>query len=220
MIDRLLAKLAPHHCYGCGKIGSLLCDNCKYDIVSEPYMQCVLCGKLGGERGVCGQCGVDCTRAWCVGERHDALKQLVDGLKFERVYDAHTVLADLLVDRLPLLPDDLVIVPIPTIAHHIRQRGYDHAQLIARQVARQIDRPLKPLLYRKTISMQRGAGKRLREQQASQAFGARAADSTSCYLLIDDVVTTGATLRHAARALKAAGASMVWVAVTSRQPLD
>jgi len=66
-----------------------------------------------------------------------------------------------------------------------------------------------------------GATKRAREIQAAAAFAARGSiDTDQPYLLIDDVYTTGATIRHAAQQLVDAGASAVWVAVICRQPLD
>jgi predicted amidophosphoribosyltransferase len=121
-----------------------------------------------------------------------------------------------------VLPAETIIVPIPTIAAHVRQRGYDHIQLVARQFAKlrggmSFERPLERI----STASQRGANKRQRFTQAESAF--RVTTSLKAdrpYLLIDDVVTTNATLRYAALALRDAGAQQVWVAVIARQPLD
>jgi ComF family protein len=120
-----------------------------------------------------------------------------------------------------MLPENIIVVPIPTIAPHIRERGYDQTKLIAKYVANQINRPFETIIQRKTNSMQRGASKKQRERQARQAFGlTNTPGEDSRYLLVDDVVTTGSTLRFAAKALRDAGATTVWVAVIARQPLD
>jgi predicted amidophosphoribosyltransferase len=113
------------------------------------------------------------------------------------------------------------VVPVPTISPHIRERGYDHTLLIARHVARRRKLRLTPLLARQTNTMQRGASKSVRQKQAAQAFMLNGlVDPTLTYLLLDDIVTTGATLDAAAKMLKAAGAKHVWVAAVAYQTLD
>lgn len=217
-----MSFIAPHYCSGCGRIGSPLCDNCKYDIIDELKSVCLLCHKPCGEAGVCNTCKVTCERAWCVGERAGILQRLVGLYKFERMRSAHKALGNLLIDKLPELPGDTIIVPVPTVASHIRERGYDHLALIAKYVAKHGGRlAYRPVLYRQTHTKQRQATAKQRELQAKSAFGVREAlDSEPTYLLIDDVVTTGSTIKYAAKALRSAGAKHIWVAVIARQTLD
>lgn len=218
MINRLLSYLAPHYCCGCGKIGAVVCEYCKYNIISEPYEACIACGRLAGRAGICQQCVLPYERAWCVGERTGVLRKVIDDYKFERLYDAHRVLGDMLLERIDQLPSDTVVVPVPTIRAHIRQRGYDHAALLAQHIARSRGLAYRPLVERVTTTKQRGAGKRERERQAKEAFVVHGKlDSAPAYLLVDDVVTTGATVYYASKALKRAGAKHVWVASVSRQ---
>lgn len=220
MINRLLQIVAPHHCYGCGKIGPLLCANCKYNIVDEPFEACIVCA-MPSPVGICGQCQSSYAAAWCVGERADALKDIINGLKFERVKDGAKVLGGLMSARLPDLPSETIIVPVPTVSAHIRQRGYDQTLLISRAFARERNLVLKQLLRRTNKHTQRGQTKRARFEQAKSAFECRTTlDTTIPYLLVDDVVTTNATVRFGAQALIDAGAQTVWVAVAARQPLD
>jgi len=221
MIHKLLSIIAPHHCYGCDKIGYILCDNCKYNIINEPFLVCISCGKPVGVKGVCGTCQLPYSRAWLVGERKDELAKIIDAYKFERVKSAHRQLADLLAERLPKLPPGTVIVPIPTVQSHIRQRGYDHTQLIARQLAKNLGLESRQMLKRQTNAKQRGASRSERFEQAKLAFALRNEVSpTTTYLVVDDVVTTGATLQYASKTLKDAGAHDVWVAVVAKSPLD
>lgn len=221
MFDHLLAPIAPHLCCGCSKIGSLLCDNCNYNISSEPFERCVSCGSLAGLRGLCESCHLPYSRAWCVGERSGELRRLIDTFKFERVRGAHSPLAKLLSRRIGQLPEDTVLVPIPTIAPHIRQRGYDHALLLAKAVANYQGVPLSKVLCRKSVTRQRGATRVERIAQAEQAFSVRGAmRQDRVYVIIDDIITTGATVKQAAQALREAGAGDVWVAALAWQPLD
>lgn len=222
MLDILLSFVAPHHCSGCHETGTLLCDNCKYDIISEPFEACVACGKgIAGRSGLCRGCKVPYQRAWCVADRRDHLQRLIGNYKFTNARAAYKPLAQLLDERLPELPKDTVIVPIPTVSSHIRQRGYDHMGLIAKRLARLRGLPVDTSLHRVTGTTQRGSGVRQRAKQAKAAFTCiRQLDDNKKYLLIDDVVTSGATVKYAAQTLLDAGASTVWVASISRQPLD
>src|SRR3989344_1423885 len=222
MIDRLLGFVAPHHCCGCGKIGTLLCSNCEYDIISEPFETCVNCDRqLASAKGVCQRCRVAYDRAWCVGRRHDTLQHIIGHYKFTNAKAAHHNLARLLDKRLPQLPSTTVVVPVPTVSLHIRQRGYDHMLLMAKTLSKLRGISVSTDLERQTSTKQRDATRSVRIKQAKAAFiCCRPLDPDITYLLIDDVVTTGATVNYAAAALKAAGATKVWMATISRQPLD
>jgi len=222
MIDKILKIVAPHHCFGCDKTGTVLCDYCKYNIVDDSYFGCISCQKPTNSENYCGRCKTSYSRAWCVAERRNIMTQLLNAYKFENVYDAHRTFVDLLDVRLPSLPSSTIIVPIPTIAKHVRQRGYDHMRLIADSLATKRSLRVEHVLARAENSVQTGASRKQRYDQALRAFAvdARRIDSSCTYFLIDDVTTTGATLEHAAAALKKAGARDVWVAVIARQPFE
>jgi ComF family protein len=220
MIDKLLSNLAPHLCYGCGKIGTLLCDNCKYNITVERFLCCILCGGGINTNGICHKCFVPFSRAWCVGERTDVLRNLLSAYKFERVRAACEPLSALLADATPQLPSDCLIVPIPTIAPHIRRRGYDHTLLLAREFAKRKGVTAKQLLVRRTKTIQTGSSRKDRYRQAMDAFEIKRPVRGGTFVLVDDVLTTGATLTAAAKLLRENGADVVWVAILARQPLD
>ncbi len=220
IVHKLLDVVVPHYCCSCGEIGSLLCESCKYDITSEHFSGCLLCGHAT-VASRCRACRSDIEQTWCVGERSGVLETLVDRYKFEYAEAAYMPLGDMLLSTLPDLPPETVIVPIPTVRSHIRQRGYDHTLLLARATATRCGVAHSQCLQRKTTSVQRGANRKTRIAQAKEAFTAKGALKPDVpYLLIDDVVTTGSTLRYAAKALKDAGAGTVWAAAIARQPLD
>ena len=213
----LFDLFAPHSCCSCGEIGQILCDYCKNDIISETFEGCLACGLVCGSTGLCGDCKKPFSRIWCVGERTGPLKDLVNRYKFERARSAHQALASLLHDSLPQLSSDTVVTSVPTIAQHVRQRGYDHARLLAQTFAAKRQLPYSAVLERASNTVQRGSSRAQRLQQAKQAFSCRPIRAKT-YLLIDDIYTTGATVQYAAAALLEAGATEVWVAVVARQP--
>lgn len=220
MLEAPLSILAPHHCCSCDRIGHILCDHCNYDIISEAYGSCIVCGDIcrGGET-LCRQHVLPFARAWCVGERSGSLRALLDQYKFEHARSASETLAKLLDSTLPLLPDDIVVVPVPTIRKHIRQRGFDHTALFAQKFARRRGMKYQHAIERITSTTQLGKGLKERRVQAQQAFRCNAIAS-GAYLLVDDIFTTGATARYAAQVLRDAGATEVWLAIIARQPLE
>ena len=184
-------------------------------------MVCIVCGRPTGRTWLCNTCRLPYERVWVVGERDGTLQRLIGLYKFERARLAYKALGDLLLETLPELPADTVIVPVPTTPGRIRERGYDHMLLIAKYIAKARDLRCEQLVYRKTNTKQRQATARQRATQAKQAFAVRnGVNEGTPYLLIDDVVTTGATIKYASYALRDAGAKHVWVAVIARQTLD
>lgn len=221
MIDRLLSYVAPHLCSSCGEIGGILCDSCKYDIIQTDSLHCVACGRGISISGVCRQCHVSYVKAWCVGMHAESLRRLVQQYKFHYAKAAARVLADLLLMCVSDLPANTIIVPLPTVPAHIRQRGYDHIDLIARRFAKKRQLKLVAVIERVGSDKQRGATRAQRIAQAKKAFRVRTVlDPAVPYLVIDDVVTTGASLKYATLALRQAGAREIWVAAIARQPLD
>ena len=184
-------------------------------------MVCIACNRLTTPMWLCNTCKLPYEKAWVVGERKDTLQRLIGLYKFERAKSAYKDLADLLLDTLPELPLGTVIVPIPTVSSHIRERGYDHMLLIAKYIARARGLSCQRLLYRKTNTKQRQATAAQRVAQAKQAFGVTGQiEPNRPYLLLDDVFTTGATIKYASRVLSEAGAKHIWVAVIARQTID
>lgn len=211
---------APHYCCSCGEIGAVLCEYCKYDIVSETFAACLVCEGLSGQQdNLCTRCKPAFTRAWCVGSRDSALRPLIDAYKFERARAVHDVLVDMLDKTLPTLPSDVQVVPIPTITPHRRTRGYGHVELVAKRFADRRGLAYTEIVQRHHNHVQRGLGRRERIAQAKETYMVTT-PAKGTYLLLDDVYTTGATLEYASRALRAAGATDVWVAALSRQTLE
>lgn len=221
MAFSLIDLLSPHYCCSCGKIGQILCEYCKYDIINDVPVQCLNCVRPVKRYGdTCSECQVYYQQGWAACEHSDAIRKLIADYKFNGARAAGRALAQLLTEALPSLPDDVIITTVPTVRSHVRARGYDHTSIIGRELARLKRLNFADTLRRNHNHRQRGASRSQRINQAKLAFAAIRPLRGGIYLLIDDVCTTGATVNYAAQTLLTAGASQVWVAVVAREPLD
>ncbi|MCP4002835.1 MAG: ComF family protein [bacterium] len=132
---------------------------------------------------------------------------LVRRFKFDRRLDALAVLIEPLVERVRELPID-GIIPVPRHPGRVRELGCDPVFELARRLARRCGRPLwdGALMRNRQTAPQTGLDPRARRQNIAGSFSTQAAERLNRrILLLDDVTTTGATLREAELALRSGG---------------
>jgi len=184
---------------------------------------CVLCRQPGA--AVCPPCAASLRPApplarplgidSCVALLHyDDARQLVTALKNGDRRDVLGWLAARLASEVDP-PPGAVVGWAPTSAHRRRTRGYDQAELLARALARRWRRPCQPLLRRGRGPAQ--AGQPAAARRHNPVFSA-ARRVPAHVILVDDVITTGATMTAAARALRAAGATGLMAVAAARAP--
>lgn len=183
------------------------------DVFPELPSRCYRCQRLTTEYAVCRSCRSSSAlyRVW-VGTTYEGVaKQLLWRYKFQRARAAAYPIAQTLHDRLPFLPLATVISFVPTATSRLRLRGYDQAELVAVELARLRHLPCRRLVTRISQARQVGASRKQRQQHMRQAF--LVAKPALCrdahVVVVDDVVTTGATLEAVAKALRNAGAARV-----------
>lgn len=120
----------------------------------------------------------------------------------------------------------IVLVPLPTIRKHIRERGFDHTLRLCFELENFLQKRLddfgisveyQSLLVRKNKTVQVGKEKKERVKQAEKAYGIREGveiENKTLYILVDDVRTTGASLAAAKKILQA---NLVWAAVLMKE---
>ena len=211
MLDSLLATIAPYHCICCGFMGVILCQRCKKGISKSQQNQCGLCGYILAA-GWCQRpdCGIAGVHQYVALAASDTTKKLIHAYKYQHKRAVSKTLADLVARQLPQLAQPgYCLCPIPPSNHHVRQRGFSHTGLLVRQLARQYGLPRCHILQRHGRTQQVGAGRTARFRQQHGAYTVRQARLRRYqgyhYALVDDVMTTGATMQAAVAALQSAG---------------
>ena len=216
MLSSLVDWLAPTECAGCGRAGERLCSDCQVRAVTPHPPTCWNCNRLSAGWQTCARCrrSSALTGAFVGGRYDGVLKELIVSLKFNRDQSAARSAANLLT---PLLsPADFdEVTSVPSAPGRRRQRGFNQSALIAKEVARQLALPYRPALGRWRAAEQIGARRNERFIQVDGAFYA-IRQVSGRILIVDDVLTTGATLNACAKALKAAGAIQVWAAAVAK----
>jgi predicted amidophosphoribosyltransferase len=200
LLEAIAAALAPPTCAACGR-------SCRLEAAL-----CPRCGRrLAAAEPVFGRGAPGLDRAWSSASYEGVARDLVAALKFRHLLPV----AELMADRIHwLAPAHMLsgtVVPVPPAPARLRRRGFDPAGELAGALAERLETEAEPCLARG------GSGRQVGRRRAERVghpprIRARGAAPRSV-LLVDDVLTTGATLGACARALRAAGAARV-VAVT------
>lgn len=232
-VRRVLATVFPFPCLGCGlpigwggdRIG--LCPGCRRRVPEPRGLVCGGCGRPlpAGPTDRCGTCLREAPPWTSLHYRFSyeaPLPAVVRAVKFRRLEfladDLGRELATSLDGCLRLDAVDLV-VPVPLPWPRRLARGFNQAETIARAVARGHELPVATTLTRRLRQRQTRLGRRARARNLRGSFRARTRVRDARVLLVDDVITTGATLRAATEALLLAGARSVHAAAVARTPL-
>lgn len=225
-MQRLLDLLYPPRCAGCQRGGYVLCPSC---LASIPPLTsiCQRCSAPLSPGGICSSCQsapLKLSGLRAVSGYQEPLRSYIHALKYNgntRLAQPLGVLLAQAYRALGIRADG--IVPVPLHSERQRQRGYNHAALLARVCAAQTNLPLFEnmlIRHRATLS-QVGLAHWERQQNVQGAFSCAPAYANGqlrgrTILLIDDVSTTSSTLEACAAPLFAAAAATVYALVLAR----
>jgi predicted amidophosphoribosyltransferase len=205
MLLRELADLVlPRTCLGCGAPGELLCRDC---VPPRHALRVPMTGPP-----------VFAATAYAGTARAALLAYKERGRR-----DLAAPLADLLAVAVRAVPgargEDVSLVPVPSSRAAARRRGGDHMRRLARAVARRVGVPAAASLrLTRTVRDSAGLGRAGRTDNLAGALAATRPHGGNVAVLLDDIVTTGATAREASRALRAAGWTVLGAAVVAATP--
>ncbi len=217
LFETAISLVAPTYCIRCGREGPILCSICQAAEVVAYGQHCWRCGTVSSGARTCPKCRhlAGPRFVWVVTHYEGIAAELIRAYKYGHLRAAALSLANIMTatfrEYKAAAADDYLVVPVPTATSRLRTRGFDHAGLLARQIAKRLGWPSRPLLGRLGQSRQVGAPRATRLAQPRGHYYLRASQLVAGrnILLIDDVVTTGATLAEVARLLRAHGARRV-----------
>jgi ComF family protein len=214
----------PPNCVGCGEQGYRLCVNCQQEI---KYIQGSLCQRCGipltTSQAFCADCRSETPPFEAMrnlAEYEGVMRECIHSLK----YDHNQALGEFFAEPLAALvrregwtPD--LVMPVPLSPARQQERGYNQSALLARPLALFLEKPFTPFglkRIRNTRSQVEltASERKLNVRGAFEAEAAIVGDKR--ILLVDDVTTTGSTLRECAQALKKGGASEVYCLTLAR----
>lgn len=222
LIENLANMLFPKLCVGCGAMGSYICLRCEKKLILLEKQLCTYCNRpslFGLTHPGCRKGhGVDGVIS---GYRYSPLlKRVIKTAKYRLAVDA---LHDILRIAIPVLAislstvrspyRSLVLVPIPLYWKRKNKRGFNQSEIICAEIARFLPAYSVQRVLQRTKSSRDQArihGRQIRVRNISGVFQVSTRVNGMRILLVDDVITTGATIKEAAKVLKEAGARYVY----------
>jgi len=234
----LLELFFPSFCIGCQKEGNYLCDDCKSTLEISEYNYC-LCNKNPLRLLPSPDNAAKCAR--CKDKKLSGLyfalpykekfltKKLIHQFKYQPyIKDLAKNLAGVLIEHFVItgkntdqIWQNSVLMPIPMEIKKLKNRGYNQAEELAKELSKVLAIPLisNNLIKIKTTLPQVNLSAKERTENLKDAFSIKKPElfSGKKIFLVDDVYTTGSTMQECAQILKDSGAKQVWGIAIARE---
>lgn len=232
IINFLLNLLFPMRCLSCGHLGSYLCRQCSSIVQAIELLNCPVCKKPAIDGATHPKCKTGNSLDGLVffwrykGIAHKIIHKIKYNpfifTAIEEIINYHTTLP-----KNPTLQDLLsrkpLLVPVPLHRSRLRYRGYNHAEKIAEAFAKKWHLKAENNLLLRIKKTKPQANLKLEERKSNikNAFAVKLSFhhifiSSSHFILVDDVWTSGSTLSECCRVLKQSGAQKVWALTLAR----
>jgi len=228
----ILDLLFPKVCVGCGKWGSYFCPQCIQNIVQHDLI-CPQCKRVA----IGGATHPGCRRKynldglWSLGAYQNPLKPAIQKLKYKFVSDLGITLVDLMIEYWakyqPQFLEEIkkdrgvgwVVIPVPLHSKRQKWRGFNQSALLGQILSKNLglgyQEALKRIKYTKPQVGLKGWDRKVNIKNAF-VLNSTFLNHKSSILLIDDVWTTGSTLKECCYVLKKGGAKKVWAITLAR----
>ena len=232
-MNLILDLFFPKKCVGCKRFDTYFCQDCIRNI-KQSDLVCPKCEKLA----VGGQTHPVCRRRfgldglWSLGIYQDPLREAIKQFKYQQVSQFADVLSDVVIEYWvrfqPFILDTIkkdrgkgwVLIPVPLHWYRQNDRGFNQSSAMGKFISKKLgldySEALKRSRYTKSQAKLKSSA---RHQNIKGAFELSPSISISQYpniLLIDDVWTTGSTIRECCYTLKRGGAKKVWAITLAR----
>lgn len=222
LFSELVNLIIPPKCFICDKKSIRpICVSCVSSF-SLTTIYCSRCGKAVARKtdqcSFCREKRFYFDKAFSLGAYEGNLKEVILNLKYDNGLKIAEQLSEIAIGRVDknLLDIDIVSC-IPTTLSKYIKRGYNQSEMLAQNISLKIKKPFKETLYfKKKPKDQMKLNKTLRKENVAGVFGAKGQVEGLSTLLVDDVLTTGATVNECSKVLKKNGAIKVNVLTIGR----
>ena len=220
VVKNIANAIFPVKCRGCGETGGYLCERCKKYISENMQGRNALCLETSNSSDalIMGEARGLFKKVEFLGFRDEILGELIEECKYGPARGLVPEIAEVVFRGYFMGGEQVILVPMPTSRKHVRERGFDHMDLIAKYIENEsagLIRRIR-LLERAKDTVQVGATGKVRRIQAKEAVKLNAKYYNSegqinsefrgvKVVLFDDVWTTGASIVEAGKLLKKAG---------------
>jgi ComF family protein len=213
----------PPYCVGCGKPGSLWCNDCQNStrLISSPV--CDICGYPINKPGVCNDCQLTpppFTNLRSFAEYNGSLEKAVKSIKYHNNLGLGIIFAEYLSEIVRSMNWNIdCVVPIPISKEHMRSRGYNQSSVFGRPLSLMINKPFiaNAIVRTKNTLSQVHLSREQRFTNLQSAFSVNSATLIDKkVLLVDDISTTGATLISCSKVLMDSGCKEVFCLTIAR----
>lgn len=215
----LLDLFFPKNCLGCKQPDTYLCRDCFNKIPLAANNACFFCQEITGNGRICLNCKKEIYLDGVISAtdyKNPLIRELIRAFKYHYVQELAGPLSQLMI-RVLEQNFQFLIIPIPLHRHRLRYRGFNQAELIAEKIAEHFNLQIATdVLKRKSPSTPQAKIKDTEKRKLNLKdvfeINSETVDKikNKIILLIDDVITTGATLNEAAKILKQNSAKEVW----------
>ena len=211
----------PKKCLECGRFGKYICNNC-FSKTEQAFAICPGCGNPSrdGLRHSYCKYKTPLNRLILIWKYSGVVRKALIGLKFKLAFSIAEELANRAVTQLQTIQlADSLLVPIPLHPRRQNWRGFNQAELIGKQMGKKLALVRGLMRTRATNQQARTVNRGTRAENIKGAFGlSRDGEGLSGkrVILVDDVFTSGVTMRECAKTLKKAGVAEVWGLVLAR----
>jgi ComF family protein len=228
----ILDLIFPKECLGCGREGGYLCACCRSEIELSREFHCALCKKTSLKGGLCPDCSqyTAMKAIWVAADYNQKIIQdLIHNLKYNYLEEISADLAILimrflqinnLIQEFRIYPDNFILVPVPLHPKRFLNRGFNQSELLADKLEKLSGLKTVKLLKRiKNTKTQIDLNRSERQINVRDAFEVKTDyPGNKKIILIDDVLTTGSTLKECASVLWQAGYTEIYgLAVAQRE---
>lgn len=229
----LLDFIFPKRCVGCGRVGGYFCSRCisSIKLISSNESICPVCEKPAIDGRTHPKCQSKYALDGLTSFFHydGAIRKAIKAVKYRFIFDLAKEFITLIPSSSlyqvtkPLTNQLTFLVPIPLHPSRLRSRGFNQAEVLGKLVAQRLHvSMMSDILTRvkKTVPQVEMKHQSERLKNMEGVFGVNKLTiqqiNNVTILLFDDVFTTGATMRAAAKVLKQAGATFVWAITMAR----